>query len=105
GVPQLRRRGRRKDAIYRRNAKPRHGRADDAENQFVLVGGGEAQSCNVSMSAPYDEVAAAGVTIEADVRWSAQPIDPSSFEISAEERLPTEVPVGGRELAFTRTID
>lgn len=74
-------------------------------NQFVLVGGGEAQSCNVSMSAPYDEVAAAGVTIEADVRWSAQPIDPSSFEISAEERLPTEVPVGGRELAFTRTID
>lgn len=74
-------------------------------NQFVLVGDGGEQACNISLSAPYPDVAASGVTVEFDVRWTAEPVDGRSFELDSEERLPLSAEVGERALIFSRTVD
>lgn len=74
-------------------------------NQFMIRGDGGQQSCNVSVSAPNPDVAAAGTTVEIDVHWSAQPIDARSFEVDSDERLPMSVPTDSRGVVFSRTVD
>ncbi|WP_193105896.1 hypothetical protein [Brachybacterium sp. FME24] len=82
------------------------GEATTLRNQFVLGSTeGGPQSCNISVSAPNPEVAAQGTTIELDVRWTAQQVDGQLVEEESEKRLPTTVPVDGREIVFAHTLD
>jgi hypothetical protein len=82
-----------------------NGEPTTLRNQFLLVGDGGKQSCNISVSAPYPGVAAAGTTIKIDMIWTAKPVNEHSFEVDSAERLPMSVSVEDRELAFIRAVD
>lgn len=53
-----------------------------------------AHSCSVLANAPYDDVAAAGTTIELHAEWTVQEIRGEAIDATAGAALPTAVPAG-----------
>src|SRR5699024_377804 len=57
-------------------------------------------SCSVRANAPYDDVAAAGATIDLDISWSVRPVDGGAVSTPSEQRLPMTIDPGEREFVF-----
>ena len=63
-------------------------------------------TCSVRANAPYDDVAAAGATVDLDISWTVEKADGPARFTPAEQRLPMAVNSGGgREFAFTELVD
>lgn len=74
-------------------------------NQMVLQSEqAQVVSCSVRANAPYDDVAAAGATIEIDFRWSVTEVNGKATATPSEERLPMTVDAGARAFAFTESF-
>lgn len=74
-------------------------------NQMVLqVEQAQVVTCSVRANAPYDDVAAAGATIELDFRWSVTKTDGKATTTSSEQRLPMTVDTDARAFAFTESF-
>ena len=61
-------------------------------------------SCSVRANAPYDDVAAAGATVDLDIRWRVSEAEGDAVSTPADARLPMTVDTGGRAFAFTEQI-
>lgn len=78
----------------------------ELRNQFVLFNQSEGeQACNVSISAPYPDVAAEGALIEVDARWTAKEADGELLEADADKRLPMAISTGQRQVALAQPLD
>lgn len=62
-------------------------------------------SCSVRANAPYDDVAAAGATVDLDIQWQVAEAAGQAVSTPPEERLPMAVDHEGRAFAFTEQID
>lgn len=62
------------------------------------------QTCSMRVNAPYDDVAAAGTTIELTTHWRVTEIDGSAHQAAAEERLPQTITPGRPEVAMQQVI-
>lgn len=61
-------------------------------------------SCSVRVNAPYDDVAAAGTTIDLTVHWWVTQIDGSAHQAMPEEHLPRTVTPGQPEVAIGQVV-
>lgn len=61
-------------------------------------------SCSVRANAPYDDVAAAGATIDLDISWSVRAVDGDAVSTPSEQRLPMTIDPGEREFVFLETV-
>ena len=61
-------------------------------------------SCSIRVNAPYDDVAAAGTTIDLTAHWRVTEIDGSANQAAAEERLPQTITPGRPEVAIQQVI-
>lgn len=74
-------------------------------NQLVLrPEQSQVVSCSVRANAPYDDVAAAGATIDLDIHWTVTEIDGAAASTPPEDRLPMTVASGDRSFAFTESF-
>src|SRR5699024_10899649 len=61
-------------------------------------------TCSVRANAPYDDVAAAGATVELDIHWRVSETSGEATSVPSEARLPMTVDDGARAFAFTEQI-
>lgn len=61
-------------------------------------------SCSVRANAPYDDVAAAGATIDLDITWSVRAGGDGAVSTPSEQRLPMTIGAGEREVVFLETL-
>ena len=61
-------------------------------------------SCSVRANAPYDDVAAAGATVDLDIHWRVAEAEGQAVSTPAEKRLPMTVDREARAFAFTERI-
>lgn len=74
-------------------------------NQFLLSPQRSGEyTCSLLVSAPYDDVAAAGTTIELKASWGVGPVTSRARETASTERLPMTVASGSREFAFSELV-
>lgn len=74
-------------------------------NQFLLsVDSTELQSCRVVLSSPNEDAAAAGTTVEVDVRWSMTAVSDGARELDPEKRLPLVVDPGESRIVFREAV-
>lgn len=64
----------------------------------------EVVSCSVRANAPYDDVAAAGATVDLDIHWRVAEAEGQSVSTPPEGRLPMTVDRETRAFAFTEQI-
>lgn len=75
-------------------------------NQLLLTPeADQVVSCSVRANAPYDDVAAAGATIELDIEWRVAEAGGQAVSSDPEKRLPMTVDRGSRAFAFTEQIE
>lgn len=74
-------------------------------NQLLLEPqNSEVVACSVRANAPYDDVAAAGATIDLEIAWSVKPVNGTAISTPVEDRLPMTVGAGDRETVLLGTI-
>lgn len=74
-------------------------------NQFLLSPQDSGEySCSLLANAPYDDVAAAGTTIELKASWGVAPVTSRAWETPSTQRLPLTVAAGSREVAFAQYV-
>ncbi|WP_193119558.1 hypothetical protein [Brachybacterium tyrofermentans] len=75
-------------------------------NQMVLEPTvDDAVTCNVLLTSPNPEAAAAGASFTADIQWRMTPIEGMAVEDAGEDRLPRAVSPGGRDVVLSSTTD
>lgn len=74
-------------------------------NQFLLTPQRSGEyTCSLLANAPYDDVAAAGTTIELEASWGVAPVTARARETPSAQRLPLTVADGSREVAFSQML-
>lgn len=74
-------------------------------NQLLLTPEVDARySCNITASNPYEEVAAAGVTVEINGTWIIDRATGLALETEVDEMLPATVPTGEVQVVLKQTI-
>lgn len=75
------------------------------QNQLLLTPEvDQVVSCSVRANAPYDDVAAAGATVDLDIHWRVAEAEGQAVSTPPEERLPVTVDREARAFAFTEQI-
>ncbi|QCR52974.1 hypothetical protein C1N80_04845 [Brachybacterium sp. SGAir0954] len=72
----------------------------ELSNQFLLAAEETGdRRCKVALSSPNESAAAAGTTVDAEVTWTAKPVD-EAVSVPSEDRLPVVIQPGERRATF-----
>lgn len=83
----------------------RTGERTTYRNQLLVTPSADgAITCDVKLSAPYDDVASAGTAFPVEASWRADPVDGSAAE-AATDSLPRTLAPGAEDTVLTAAVD